>query len=95
MAISKTDKIFWLRAGLGATVGVISELLFGNDFESGVLLALVIYLASYYLVRRVWGSQFKPDELTKMYTAGVGSFALLFIFLYIFLFTVGLHYLSL
>jgi hypothetical protein len=95
MAISKTDKIFWLRAGLGATAGVLSELLFGTDFESGVLLALVIYLASYYLVRRVWGSQFKPDELTKMYTAGVGSFALLFIFLYIFLFTVGLHYLSL
>jgi hypothetical protein len=95
MAISKTDKIFWLRAGLGATVGVVCELFFGTDFESGVLLAVVIYLASYYLVRKVWGSQFKPDELTKMYTAGIGSFALLFIFLYIFLFTVGLHYLNL
>jgi hypothetical protein len=95
MALSKTDKIFWLRAGLGATAGIVSELFFGTDFESGVLLAVVIYLASYYLVRKVWGPQFKPDEMTKMYTAGVGSFALLFIFLYIFLFTVGLHYLAL
>ncbi|MDA4114053.1 MAG: hypothetical protein OK474_08410 [Thaumarchaeota archaeon] len=95
MAISKTDKIFWLRAGLGAIAGVACDLFFGTDFESGVLLAVVIYLASYYLVRRVWGPQFKPDELTKMYTAGIGSFVLLFIFMYIFLFTVGLHYLNL
>jgi hypothetical protein len=95
MAISKTDKIFWLRAGLGATAGVISELLFGTDFESGVLLAVIVYLASYYLVRRVWGPQFKADEMTKMYTAGVGSYALLFLFLYILLFTLGVQYLNL
>jgi hypothetical protein len=95
MAITKTDKIFWLRAGLGAATGVVAELLFGTDFESGILLAVILYLASYYLVRRVWGPQFKANEMTKMYTAGVGSYALLFLFLYIFLFTFGLHYLNL
>jgi len=60
-----------------------------------VLFAIVIYLGSYYLVRKVWGPQFKADELNKMYTTGIGSYVLLFIFLYIFLFTLGIHYLSL
>jgi hypothetical protein len=95
MAVTKTDKIFWLRAGLGAVVGLLADLLFGADWQSAVLFAIVIYLGSYYLVRRVWGSQFKADELTKMYTAGIGSFAFLFLFLYIFLFTYGIHYLNL
>ena len=95
MAISKTDKIFWLRVALGGVVGVLSDLLFGVDYTSAILFAIVIYLASYYLVRKVWGSQFKADEMTKMYTAGIGSYTLLFLFLYIFLFTYGIHYLAL
>jgi hypothetical protein len=95
LALTKTDKIFWLRVGLGGVVGVLSDVLFWSDFESAVLFAIVVYLGSYYLVRRVWGKQFAANEVTKMYTAGVGSFTLLFIFLYIFLFTYGLHYLAL
>ena len=95
MAITTTDKIFWLRVGLGGVTGLLADLLFGTDYESAVLLALIVYLASFYLVRSVWGKQFKPNEVNKMYTAGVGSFVLLFLFLYIFLFTYGLHYLNL
>ena len=95
MAISKTDKIFWLRVGLGALTGAIADLAFASDYQSAVLFAIIVYLGSYYLVRRLWGSQFKPEEMSKMYTAGIGSFVLLFIFLYIFLFTLGVHYLSL
>jgi len=95
LAISTTDKIFWLRVGLGGVTGLASEILFGSDYTSSVLLALIVYLASFYLVRSVWGSQFKPNEVNKMYTAGIGSFVLLFLFLYIFLFTYGLHSLNL
>jgi len=95
MAITKTDKIFWLRAGLGGVVGIAAAELFGTDYQSAVLFAIVVYLGSYYLVRKVWGPQFKADELNKMYTAGIGSYVLLFIFLYILLFTLGIHYLSL
>ncbi len=95
MALSKTDKIFWLRVGLGGVVGVLCDVLFWTDYTSAVLFAIVVYLGSYYLVRRVWGSQFAANEVNKMYTAGIGSFTLLFIFLYIFLFTYGLHYLAL
>ena len=95
MAINKTDKIFWLRVGFGAVAGALAELLFGEDYQSGVLMAILVYLASYYLVRFIWGAQFKKEEMTKLYTAGIGSFALLFVFLYIFLFTLGVHYLNL
>ena len=95
MAITKTDKIFWLRAGLGGVVGIAAAELFGTDYQSAVRFAIVVYLGSYYLVRKVWGPQFKVDEMNKMYTTGIGSYVLLFIFLYIFLFTLGVHYLSL
>lgn len=95
MAITKTDKIFWLRVGFGGAAGVAADYLFGKDYVSAVLLAMILYFASYYLVRWLWGSQFKVDEMTKMYTAGLGSFVLLFLFFYIILFTFGFHSLNL
>jgi hypothetical protein len=95
MVLTVTDKIFWLRAGLGAALGVVCDFVFGTDYTSGILLAAIVFLASYYLVRRVWGKNFKPQEMTKLYTTGIGSYILLFLFLWILLFTVGLHSLNL
>lgn len=95
MPISTTDRIFWLRVGLGVVTGAGAEFLFGKDYESGILLAIIVYMASYYVVRRVFGPRLKPEEQNKIYTAGLGSFILLFLFFWIFLFTLGLHSLAL
>jgi hypothetical protein len=95
MTITIMDRIFWLRAALGVFTGAISQFLFGTDYQTGILLAITIYLASYYVVKRIWGPKVKPDEMRKLYTAGLPSYVLLFLFFYILLFTVGLHSLHL
>jgi hypothetical protein len=95
MTITYTDRMFWLRVGLGVFMGGVSEALFGTDYPSGILLAVVVYLASYYLVKRLWGAKLKEGDARKLYTAGLGSYALLFLFFWILLFTLGLHSLNL
>jgi len=93
MTISYSDRIFWIRVGFGITTGCVSQVLFDNDYPSGILLALVVYLATFYLVKTMWGSKMKAGDQRKLYTSGAGSFALLFLFFWILLFTVGVHFL--
>jgi hypothetical protein len=95
LQLTSLDKIFWTRACLGAVTGTASQLLFASDYQSGVLLATVVFLASYYLVRRLWGKGFKKEEQTKLYTTGLGSYIMLLVFFWILLFTLGVGYLSL
>ena len=95
MPISVTDRIFWLRSGLGVVTGATAQLLFDTDYQTGILLAILVYVLSYYFVRRFFAPRLKPEEQNKMYTAGLGSYILLFLFFWIFLFTLGLHFLSL
>ena len=66
MTISYTDRIFWLRAALGVAVGALSQLLFDNDYQSGILLVIIVYLASYYLVKQLWGGKMKPEDSRKL-----------------------------
>jgi hypothetical protein len=89
------DRIFWLRVAFGFLTGVGSQLLFDKDYTSGILLAIVVYLGSYYLVRGIWGSKIKPEEQRKLYTTGLPSYVLFFLFFWILLFTLGVHYLQL
>jgi hypothetical protein len=107
------DKIFWIRAGLGAVGGSLAELLTGckviesganvgaclngvkPDYSTGILLGLFLFLGSYYLLKGTIGKKFPKDEQRKIYTTGVGSFALLFVFSWVFLFTLGVTYLNL
>lgn len=95
MTISYTDRIFWLRAALGAGVGALSQLLFDNDYQSGILLVIIVYLGSYYLVKQLWGGKMKPEDSRKLITTGMPSYILLFLFVWILLFTLGVHYLRL
>jgi hypothetical protein len=95
LQLTTLDKIFWIRVTLGVVVGASSQLLFSSDYSSGVLLATVVFLGSYYLVRYLWGKQFKKEEQVKLYTTGLGSYVMLLIFFWILLFTLGVSYLAL
>jgi ATP/ADP translocase len=95
MTINYADRIFWLRVGFGVGSGALAQLLFDSDYVSGILLAVIVYLVTFYMVKALWGKQMKPEDQRKLYTAGLGSFALLFLFFWIFLFTLGVHYLHL
>lgn len=95
MTISYGDRIFWLRVGLGATSGALSDLLFYNDYLSALLFLVVVFLATYYLVKTLWGGKMKPEDQRKLITSGLGSYILLFLFFWIFLFTLQVHLLHL
>lgn len=88
------DKIFWLRSGLGAVTGILAQYLFGSDYYNGVVLGLLVYLLSYYFARFVWGKTVTKQEMAKLYTSGIGTFVMLYLFFWLLLFTVGLHSLA-
>ena len=113
MTFTDFDKIFWLRAGLGAVGGVLAELLTGcrvqvtgaaagtclggavPDYSPGILLGLGLFLGSYYLFRVTLAKSFTKEQMGKVYTTGAGSFALLFVFSWVLLYTLGVSYLTL
>lgn len=89
------DKLFWLRAGLGAVTGVLAQFIFGGDYYNGVVLGLLVYLLSYYFARFVWGKKVTKQEMAKLYTSGIGTFVMLYLFFWLLLFTLGVHSLAL
>ena len=65
------------------------------DYSTGILIGLFLFLGSYYLLKNTIGKKFPKEEQRKIYTTGVGSFALLFVFSWVLLFTLGVTYLNL
>jgi hypothetical protein len=65
------------------------------DYSTGILLGLFVYLATFYVLKWTVGKNFEKDQQRKIYTTGVGSYALLFIFSWVLLFTLGITYLNL
>ncbi|MDA4117492.1 MAG: hypothetical protein OK455_04025 [Thaumarchaeota archaeon] len=76
--------------GIGTCVGNVVP-----DYSTGILLGLALFLGSYYVFRVTLGKKFTKEQMGKIYTTGAGSFALLFIFSWILLFTLGVTYLTL
>lgn len=65
------------------------------DYNFGILFGLFLFIASYYFLRATVGKKFPKEEQGKVYTTGVGSFALLFIFTWVFLYTLGITFVTL
>jgi len=78
------------NTSVGACVGGLNP-----DYSTGILLGLFLFLGSYYFLKWTIGKKFPKDEQRKIYTTGVGSFALLFVFSWVLLFTLGVTYLNL
>jgi hypothetical protein len=86
-------KLYWLRLTVGVISGVLSYYLFSatpinlNNTTNGILVAIIIYLATYYFARYAWYRKLSPEYISKLYTTGVGGFIMLFLFSWILLFT--------
>jgi hypothetical protein len=65
------------------------------DYTTGVLIAMMLFIASYYFLRATFGSKFPKEQQGKIYTTGIGTYAMLFVFSWILLFTLGVTYLNL
>lgn len=87
--LTVVDKIYWSRIALGVVAGVVADLLFHSNYVWGILLGLYVYLASYYVARFLWKKRMAPTEVTKLYSAGIGGFFMLFLFFWILLFSLN------
>lgn len=90
-------QIYWVRFGLGVVAGVVStfvSMLSGtkpgvydvNSFLNGLTVALLVYLASYYLIRSVFSS--KVEKKSKIMSMGIGIYFFTWIVIWVFLFSV-------
>ena len=65
------------------------------DYSTGILIGLFLFLGSYYLIKLTIGKKFPKADQGKIYMTGLGSYALLFVFFWVFLYTLGITYLNL
>ena len=92
------DKLYWFRIGLGVLAGLLANQIFSPsgapsaviDYFDGILFAMIIYFASFYVARYGWYRKIDKTDLTKLYTTGIGGFVMVFLFTWILLFTVVL-----
>ncbi len=82
------DKLYWLRVGFAAGAGILAATLVGTDYTSGISIGILMYLISYYLARFTWYKGLGREGQGKVYTTGVGSFVLVFVFTWLLIFTV-------
>ena len=59
----------------------------GLDWTIGITLGLLVYLITYYAARYGWYRNLETSKLGKVYTTGIGSYVMLFIFTWILLAT--------
>ncbi len=81
------ERLYWLRLGFAAFAGFTADVI-GADPSTGISLGILLYLVSYYLVRFSWYRGLAREGQGKVYTTGVGSYILVFLFTWMFLFTV-------
>ncbi len=65
------------------------------DYSTGILIGLFIFLGSYYLLKLTIGKKFPKEQQGKIYTTGLGSYALLYVFTWVLLYTLGVTFLNL
>jgi hypothetical protein len=81
------DKLYWLRLGLAALAGLSAEVLVGTDYASGISIGIMFYLVSYYLARFAWYRKLGREGQGKIYSTGIGSFIMMFLFTWMLFFT--------
>lgn len=59
----------------------------GLDYSYGILVGLFVYLLTYYAARYGWYRKIEAAKIGKLYSTGVGSYVMLFLFTWILLAT--------
>ncbi|HLQ21070.1 MAG TPA: hypothetical protein VK127_02055 [Nitrososphaerales archaeon] len=89
---SALNKLYWTRISLGVIAAFAAEGVFrilGGDYTDGLLVGILVYLASYYLARYTWFRNVEREKVSKVYSTGIGGYVMLFLFVWILLFTLG------
>ena len=84
------DKLYWLRIGSAVVAGLATaglQAAFNTDWTIGVSLAIGVYLITYYGALFSWYRGIPRAQQGKVYSTGIGGFALVFLFTWMLLFT--------
>jgi flagellar biosynthesis protein FliR len=78
----------FLCAGYGIATGLISNTVFSiNTFMNSISIALVVYLISYYLIKRRFSLELEKEKQTKLVTMGVGIYFITWLVFWVLLYT--------
>lgn len=88
------DRIFWARAIMGVVAGLSSGILgfvspdaykgvVSPDAYKGILLAISLYIVTYYLSRYVFARNLPTGQRRNYITLGIFSYIMLFLFTWI------------
>lgn len=83
------EKLYWSRVGFGVLGGIAAEYIFGVDYLDGISLLILVYLLTYYIARYVLYRKVAPENLSKLYTTGIGTYVIVFLWIWVLLFTVA------
>jgi len=72
---------------MAALAGFLAEVIVGTDYFSGISIGILFYLISYYLARFAWYRSLPREGQGKIYTTGIGGFAMIFLFTWMLFFT--------
>jgi hypothetical protein len=73
---------------LGVLGGLAADKVFvPGDYVDGLLVGVIFYLISYYIARYLWFRELARENLGKIYSTGIGSYVLTFLFTWILLVT--------
>jgi len=84
------DRIYWTRAGTAVVAAAVASSAFAlsGDGETGVMIAILFYLASYYFTKRVLKIEVDPTAKITPNTLmfqGIGTYVILFLFTWLLL----------
>jgi uncharacterized membrane protein len=84
--------LHWTRVGLGGLSGLIAGVLgflsttttlAGTNAYYGFYVAAIVYIISYYLARYMIVKDIPQKDRNKLFTQGIGSFIMMFLFVWI------------
>ena len=83
----------WIRVGLGALAGLVAGLMGFLSFDPaqlnsnnyyGFYIAAIVYIFSYYIAKYSVLKGIDPKNKNKLFTQGIGSYIMVFLFVWIF-----------
>ena len=73
--------------GAGVLAGVIADQVFLGDLYNGVLIAVMVYLATFYVAKYGWYKEIAVESTSKLYLTGLLGYVGFFLLSWILTFT--------